>query len=733
MVDLGTAGVILQAATALVVLIGGLVALAITPRRRHTVAFSLLLVLWGGFLVAGNVATLAYRAGDLARAHELLLLHSVLQGIALLPLAVFVLCYPPSRSLDLESTPRVLAVLGPAVAVLGIVLLDPTLFHEGFVDPSVSNASRWGPAKVGVLTLFRLGIYAALVRLVVTHRRSGNRTERRQALYAALGLSLFVGYESVEDLVLFAGPWALGGPMPGPEVLAFGAVSALGLAVLVWAGWRLTTGHPPIDASTRPLVQASLVVPAAFGLLAGASLAWGSMPSLQADSVWRLGAVGLLGHAVTRFEHPRMGTRLPTWAAWLGGLAAAAGSLLALQLGFEALLSSRLRAFVVLQGLVLGAAVLTSWRRPDLVWALLRRLRRTNSLGGDAQRKLEIYEAALLADREPDALAELREKLAISTHEHELIQRLVPGGKQPPAEQVPNSGTLLSDRYQLGEVVGRGAHTRVHRARDRTLDRTVAIKVLEDPPGTDPTALRSFLHEARVGLRVRHPHVVHVEELGEHEGHPYLVLEHAEGGSLDQRLPEHGLDPTEAGRIMEGVLAGLQHLHDRGLLHRDVKPSNVLLTKDGNAKIGDLGLARPWDPARTQELGPGSGPRQGTPAYMSPEALLGRPLSPRSDVYGAGAILSEALAGRHYLGLEQAPTETVRRSVLRRSPRLDQVPSPLRPVVEKALAKDPERRFASAREMRAALRDALGSTREDAPRSGPLAAVDEPAGPEHRG
>lgn len=706
MVDAGTVGVLLQAGTGLLMLLAGLLALGVLSPRRHTVAFSSLLVLWGAFLVSGNLAQLAYQGGQLAQAHELLLLHGVIQGIAVVPLAVFALSYPPSRGGSLQQ-PLLWALTAVPVAVLATVLVDPTLFHEGFSVAAASNGTLWGPAKIGVFTLFRLGIYAALIRLVLARQRSQNRTERRQALYVALGLMLFVGYESAEDLVLFTGPLLDGSQALSPDLMAFTAVSALGLAVLVYVGYQLLDPDPPLDAAERPLVVVSLLGPVLFGLMGGASLSWGQIPGLQADSVWRLGAVGLLVHGITRFERPEVTSRIPTWAAWLGGLSAAAGALLTVQLGFEALLGDRLRAFVALQGVIVGAAALTLWRTPDTVWAILRRIRKTHSPAGDARRKLEVYEAALLADTDPERLAKLRESLSISAPEHDLIDRLVETETEGPASDPPEEGDLLAGRYRLGPVVGRGAHTSVHRAKDRALNRTVAVKLLDASSETKPAAIRSFLHEARVARQAHHPNVVGVEELDHEAGHPYLVLEHVAGGTLADHIHERGLEPPEAVRILEGVLSGIQHLHDQGLLHRDLKPSNVLVTVDGDAKIADLGLARPWDPGQTQRLGPGSGPRQGTPAYMSPEALMGRPLSPRSDVYAAGAILVEALTGSHYLELEGSPPDTVRRLVLHREPALAGIDPDLEGVCSRALTKQPERRFGSAAEMREALLEVI--------------------------
>lgn len=708
MVDLGTVGVLAQAATAFFVLLAGLVSLAAASPRRHTVAFSLFLVLWGGFLLAGNFATLSLTAGNLLQAEELLILQAVIQGIAFLPLVVFTLSYPPSQRVELDNGPLLAVLLAPAVAILAVVWVDPSLLHEGFRVVDGELAGGWGPAAAGVFPLFFFATYLAIVRLVSVHGRADNRLERRQALYVVLGFVLFVGYESAENLVVYANGIAVADSQLLPLVLA--GTSVAGLGVILWAADELLQGDDALTGFPRRLAVGCLAGSLALGFVAGSSFIWGAIPDLPAESVWRLGTVALLMSAVTRFEPAETERTVPTVAAVLGWFGLGAAVLLTVQLGLTGLLGSATYAFVGLQLLLLASAGAVAWYRPGTFADILRQLRRRRSPVGRAQRDLEIYEAALLSERRGEVLSDMRQRMSISRAEHEVMRRLTgpDSVSSLSPEHQPRVGDVLADRYELLDELGRGASSRVLRAHDRYDDRDVAIKLPDPVRVRTPTEVRRFLYEARICGRLRHPHIAEAYDLGQHEGWPYLAFELVEGGTLRSQIGEEGLPAREACRIVEGVLAGLEHLHREGLVHRDVKPENVLVDGHGNAKISDLGLADTWDPERTQVLGPeGATLREGTPAYMSPESLLGGPPRPTCDVYAAGAILIEALTGTHYLGLHGAPYRTVKRAVIESPPQLHDVPPELVPICRRALAKDPSERYGSARAMREALLDVI--------------------------
>ena len=272
----------------------------------------------------------------------------------------------------------------------------------------------------------------------------------------------------------------------------------------------------------------------------------------------------------------------------------------------------------------------------------------------------------------------------------------------------PQPGDLIADRYELEELVGTGGMSTVFRAHDLQLERRVAIKILHEHYAEDPEYLERFRREARAVARLSHPNIVTVIDRGDDDGRQYIVFENVEGENLKELIVRSG--PLPVRQALELVLAvadGLAFAHEQGLVHRDVKPQNVLLSREGEIKVTDFGIARSLhvDHGMTQ-----TGTVLGTGEYLAPEQASGKPVSPATDVYSLGVVLWELLAGdvpftgdnfvavalRHVN--EPPPSLRQRRPDV--SPRLDAA-------VERALAKDPARRFptmaAFAEELRACL------------------------------
>ncbi|MER5792224.1 serine/threonine-protein kinase [Streptomyces sp. NPDC001980] len=203
---------------------------------------------------------------------------------------------------------------------------------------------------------------------------------------------------------------------------------------------------------------------------------------------------------------------------------------------------------------------------------------------------------------------------------------------------------LIAGRYRLETVIGRGAMGEVWRAYDEMLGRPVAVKLLL-AQNTDPTAAARFRLEAQTAGRLRHPHVVGVVDFGEQEGRLFLVMELVEGDSLHRVLAQAGYLPAEdVARIAAQAAAGLAVAHEQGVVHRDIKPGNLLLDAVGSVKIGDFGIAR-----FTDDPGGGltaTGQIVGTSLYIAPERALGQPAGPPSDVYSLGCVLYQLLTGR---------------------------------------------------------------------------------------
>ncbi|WP_329508187.1 protein kinase domain-containing protein [Streptomyces chiangmaiensis] len=201
---------------------------------------------------------------------------------------------------------------------------------------------------------------------------------------------------------------------------------------------------------------------------------------------------------------------------------------------------------------------------------------------------------------------------------------------------------LLEDRYQLEEPLGRGAMGEVWRAADHVLNRTVAVKVLR---GDDAAALERFRMEAQTAGSLSHPNVVGVYDFGSHQGRPYLVMELVDGWNLSQERSVYGvLAPREAAGIAAQMAAGLAAAHRQGVIHRDVKPANVMLTTERTVKLTDFGIARFAD--ATAGTITATGKIVGSAAYLAPERALGDSAQPASDVYSLGCVLYELLTGR---------------------------------------------------------------------------------------
>src|SRR5581483_3884190 len=203
--------------------------------------------------------------------------------------------------------------------------------------------------------------------------------------------------------------------------------------------------------------------------------------------------------------------------------------------------------------------------------------------------------------------------------------------------------TPLAGRYRVDRLLGRGGMALVYLAHDEALDRPVAVKLLSDTLAADEEYRARFLREARVAARLAHRNIVRIYDAGEQDGRPYIVMECVPGGTLDQVLLTRGrLLPAEAVAVAIQVCDGLDCAHAAGLVHRDVKPQNLLVAADGTVKIADFGIARPLEAPRLTA----TGIVLGTAAYLAPEQSEGEPVTAAADLYALGAVLYELLTGR---------------------------------------------------------------------------------------
>ncbi len=275
--------------------------------------------------------------------------------------------------------------------------------------------------------------------------------------------------------------------------------------------------------------------------------------------------------------------------------------------------------------------------------------------------------------------------------------------------------------YELVERLGEGGMGVVYKARDLRLGRWVAVKVLAPGKASDPERRARFVKEARAASALDHPNVLTVHEIGCEDGVDFIVTEFLPGRTLETLLPRGGLPPREALRIAVPIADALAAAHAAGVVHRDVKPANVMVTDSGLVKVLDFGLARFVDPgplpegAETDATLTKDGAIFGTCAYMSPEQAEGREIDPRSDVFSFGAVLYEMVTGRKAFARD-SPSATIA-AVLRDEPDpaarvVGNVPGELDRVIHRCLRKDPARRFQSMLDLKVALleiEEALGS------------------------
>jgi predicted Ser/Thr protein kinase len=270
------------------------------------------------------------------------------------------------------------------------------------------------------------------------------------------------------------------------------------------------------------------------------------------------------------------------------------------------------------------------------------------------------------------------------------------------------AGETIADRYELEELVGTGGMSSVWRARDRLLERNVALKVLHAHYSDDAEYVDRFLREARAVAQLSHPHIVTVIDRGEDDGRQYIVFEYVAGENLKELVRRAGRLPVkQAVELAIAVAEGLAFAHEQGLVHRDVKPQNVLLSEEGEVKVTDFGIARSVevDSGVTQ-----TGTVVGTSSYISPEQAGGGRVTPATDVYSLGIVVWELLAGDVPFPGDNFVTVALRHinepapSLLEVRP---DVPPRLALAVDRALAKDPADRFPSMKAFEQELRRSL--------------------------
>lgn len=290
--------------------------------------------------------------------------------------------------------------------------------------------------------------------------------------------------------------------------------------------------------------------------------------------------------------------------------------------------------------------------------------------------------------------------------------------------------TILDDRYQLTECIGEGGMAEVYLGTDIRLKRDIAVKVLRPQYSSDKQFLDRFLDEARAMAGFSHPNIVNVYDAGRERGRSYIVMEYVPGTDLRKLIKERGALPVEqALKIIEQVAQGVAAAHNKNIVHRDIKPGNVLITPDGTAKVADFGIARAVSDSK-QLTEPGV--VWGTTAYLSPEQIRGDTATPASDVYSIGVVLYEMLSGKPPFQGEDRVAIALQH--LHDDPpplgeKNPKVPRGVEYLISRAMSKQTSQRYGDAAEFARAIRGYLNAGSES---TVPQSAIQRPARPQQQ-
>ncbi len=290
---------------------------------------------------------------------------------------------------------------------------------------------------------------------------------------------------------------------------------------------------------------------------------------------------------------------------------------------------------------------------------------------------------------------------------------------------MPGTQTLSSQvygHYQILREAGRGGMSLVYEALDNRIGRRVALKVLSVPHSLSPEMREAMIarlkREARAIARLSHPNIVTIYDIGEEAGQHYIVMEFLEGMTLRDRLDQGAVSPQEVSSILDQVAGGLDAVHEAGIVHRDIKPSNVMLLPGGQVKLMDFGVARQNEDTMVTQ----AGSMVGSPVYMAPEQINGEACAAASDLWSLGILLYEMLAGHPPFTGGNIPN-VLYQVTHRAPPPLPRAAPAVQRVLDRALDKNPARRFGSARELADAFRTALSPRPIVSPRPVPLPAA----------
>ncbi|MFA5860921.1 MAG: serine/threonine-protein kinase, partial [Candidatus Thermoplasmatota archaeon] len=566
----------------------GVVVLALSRRRAPDIAFAAFCVLWGAMIVSGNLSQVAI---DDADAQLLTFLYLAFLTVVYAPLLYFSDIYAPPRGRLVSTWWGISLLLAPAAAGAVCLALAPTLLHEGFVGTGLTRADRWGVLFPLFGALFFGSFLWTLRALWSARRQAGSAIERARIGLVIAAFSLYVSFDAAKNLLQSVVSLAERGVSDLEVPLLFG-YSLVGVVLLTW----LALGWSREGVVGRRVAAWSILLPTTLGLLTVLSRR-GVLPAvIEPLGIFRASSVVLLAYATLRYQLFDIDARVKRGAIIAGVLSTSALVALALEQGLERVVGSTGIAITLTQFVLVGGVAVILVKSPVAARALGRRvLPALDAPERLYERRLEVYEAALAHARAAGThgdLPALRQQLGVSQAEHVLLERLVSGATSRPREpRGPVGGDVVGERYRLERLLGEGSLGAAWLARDEQSGKHLVVKVLHARHAGSETAQRTFLREARLASRLDHPNVIRVLDFGYVGVTPFLAMELAEGGSLEDLLHQGAVPANEARRIVSDTLRGLAHVHAQGVLHRDLKPANILMSRDGSARITDFGIA----------------------------------------------------------------------------------------------------------------------------------------------
>lgn len=693
----------------------GVWVLAARPRERVNRSLGLLLL----FLAGSVIAFYRYRTASVS--NEGLLFAHALSWYEL-PLILLVGLLADEMFLD-RVRPRwrrgLLGLIGGVTVLAALVhLVEPSTFHRLATDTDPGRTIGRAGVHVGILAALQGATldlaWLVMVGLAAWAAGDNDRStlERRHAALVGLAFSMQVVHGGVTAGLLSSvkDPSILATFQPGMHTW----VNLAGLATVL-ASWRRLAA--PFQGASRRVLAALPAVPLMAGLYEGGAEPLLGLPPLplglaNTRPLWIAAFAVMVTVAVVRYGLAGLATvsgrrlvRITGALLLVAALGAALGvSVLALGVTPIALVTT----FVAAGGVLvlpftrvrqlprrLMDAILLDPHAPMVARERARAYRRALEEAATADGTIDPSKAGWLEG--------LRRDLGLTRRDHDLLLATVTRAET----EAPD---LVAGRYDVLEPIGAGGSGQALLARDSHLGRRVVLKSAARDRATGTA-------EAEALASLDHPHVVTIHDIVDGSEGPILVLEHVGGGSLADRLEEHGpWPPDEAAELVDAVLDALDTVHAQGIIHGDVTPSNVLLTEDGRPKLADFGTARWTDVQEDRTVA--LAPAEATLSAMAPEQARGDPITPATDVYAAGVLLHRLITGRAPLDVAGSSVDEARHAVQHREPQLDtdRLPDGVASVIEAALAKDADQR-PSLRELRHALAPGIdpGGTRPATP------------------